>query len=242
MDISYCSSNLLRHHVQSWLICCFYCYSLSSCYSLWLYPLLSLGALKSHNGPIQWPEIMQAVCVCVYVCAQADECVCRLSVLVHCLCRALSRTQRGMWWWKWMGIVESYLLCGDTASLRGLCHDATAEHGQPEGTDRLENTYCICSLVLCRKRGRERLKFIRITLRHALLTSTELVKLMLESLIDSYSHTNIPWGDCCCCLSTSWVSYGHSSLFWTRTAHLDSCVMWPITILGGGSKILKGHS
>lgn len=124
--------------------------------TLLLYPLLSL--YQCFKIP-RWAHTLarhfrQFVCVCAR--ARADECVCRISVLVHCLCRALSHTQRVMWWWKWMGIVESYLLCGDTASLRGLCHDASAENGQPKGTGRLENTYCRCCLTLHWKRESER--------------------------------------------------------------------------------------
>lgn len=88
-----------------------------------------------------------------------------------------------------MGTVESYLLCGDTASLRGISDDATAEHGQPEGTGRLEHSLYMLFGFTPREQGR--LKIVGITLTHALMTSTELVKLMMGSLTDSYLHTNI---------------------------------------------------
>lgn len=150
MDISYCSSGLLRHSAQSWLIIIFLLlffiilqlpFTLSTSLSL----SLSLSAFKSHNGPG-----IYAGCSCMYVLSRWMW----LSAQYFgpLFVSALSRTQRGMWWWKWIGIVESYLLCGDTASLRGLCHDASAELGQPEGTGRLENTYCICCLALHRRR------------------------------------------------------------------------------------------
>ncbi len=54
-----------------------------------------------------------------------------------------------------MSIVGSYLLCGDIASLRGLCNDATAEHGQPEGTGRLENTHTVYAVRFYTERARE---------------------------------------------------------------------------------------
>lgn len=144
MDISYCSRSLLRHHAQvDWFVVFLLLFFIILLLSL------ALSALKSHDVPIQWLGIMQAVWVCVcsgrWMCL-SDQCFGPLFVS-----GSLSYTESHVVM-EMNGYCWELSVSGDIASLRGLCHDASAEHGQPEGTGRLENTSRRCCLVLHRKK------------------------------------------------------------------------------------------